>query len=158
MPEPAWLATLELRSPAEEISALLAALVPAIERRFQKVTTELGLSKAQAQLLAQLPLDQALSQREVSQRLHCAPSSVVGLIDSLEQRGWLTRRVDRADRRINALVLTPAGRDARERLLQQLLEPPEAIRRLALGAQLQMRDVLLALMREFGEPTVEHCD
>jgi DNA-binding MarR family transcriptional regulator len=158
MPEPAWLATLELRSPAEEISALLAALVPAIERRFQKVTTELGLSKAQAQLLAQLPLDQALSQREVSQRLHCAPSSVVGLIDSLEQRGWLTRRVDRADRRINALVLTPAGRDARERLLQQLLEPPEAIRRLSLEAQLQMREVLLALMREFGEPAVEHCD
>jgi MarR family transcriptional regulator, organic hydroperoxide resistance regulator len=158
MPEPAWLATLELRSPAEEISALLAALVPAIERRFQKVTTELGLSKAQAQLLAQLPLDQALSQREVSQRLHCAPSSVVGLIDSLEQRGWLTRRVDRADRRINALVLTPAGRNARERLLQQLLEPPEAIRRLSLEAQLQMREVLLALMREFGEPAVEHCD
>jgi MarR family transcriptional regulator, organic hydroperoxide resistance regulator len=158
MPEPAWLATLELRSPAEEISALLAALVPAIERRFQKVTTELGLSKAQAQLLAQLPLDQALSQREVSQRLHCAPSSVVGLIDSLEQRGWITRRVDRADRRINALVLTPAGRNARERLLQQLLEPPEAIRRLSLEAQLQMREVLLALMREFGEPAVEHCD
>src|SRR5215813_5159327 len=158
MPEPAWLATLELRSPAEEISALLAALVPAIERRFHKVTTELGLSKAQAQLLAQLPLDQALSQREVSQRLHCAPSSVVGLIDSLEQRGWLTRRVDRADRRINVLVLTSAGREMRERLMRQLLAPPEAIRRLSSDAQLELRNILSALVHELSEPTVEPYD
>ncbi len=147
-PEPAWLANFELRSPADEVSALLGALVPAIERRFQKVTSQQGLTKAQAQLLAQLPTDQALSQREMSERLHCAPSSVVGVIDSLERRGWLTRRVDSADRRINVLVLTPAGREARERLMRQLLEPPMAIRRLATQAQEQLRDVLRAVVQE----------
>src|SRR6476659_2941354 len=83
-PEPVWLANLDLRSPAKEVSALFGALVPAIERRFQKVTSQQGLTKAQAQLLAQLPADKALSQREMSERLHCAPSSVVGVIDSLE--------------------------------------------------------------------------
>src|SRR6202165_1353630 len=143
-PEPVWLANLDLRSPAEEVSALFGALVPAIERRFQKVTSQQGLSRAQAQLLAQLPRDQALSQREMSQRLHCAPSSVVGVIDSLEQRDWLARRVDSADRRINVLELTPAGREARERLMHQLLEPPAAIRRLSTPAQKQLRDVLRA--------------
>jgi DNA-binding MarR family transcriptional regulator len=152
------LATLDLHSPAEELSALLAALVPGLERRLLKVTTEFGLSKAQAQLLAQLPTDQALSQREMSQRLHCAPSSVVGLTDTLERRGWLTRRVDSADRRINTLVLTPAGRDVRQRLLQRLLEPPEVIQRLSNEAQHQLRDVLLALVGELGEPTIEPCD
>ena len=147
-PEPVWLANLDLRSPAEEVSALFGALVPAIERRFQKVTSQQGLSKAQAQLLAQLPTDKALSQREMSERLHCAPSSVVGVIDSLEQRGWLTRRVDSADRRINVLVLTPAGREARERLMHQLLEPPTAIRCLSTRAQKQLRDVLRAVVQE----------
>jgi DNA-binding NarL/FixJ family response regulator len=42
---------------------------------------------------------------------------VVEVIDSLERRGWLTRRVDSADRRINVLVLTPTGREARDRLM-----------------------------------------
>jgi len=147
-PEPVWLANLDLRSPAEEVSALFGALVPAIERRFQKVTSQQGLTKAQAQLLAQLPADTALSQREMSERLHCAPSSVVGVIDSLEQRGWLTRRVDSADRRINVLVLTPAGREARERLMHQLLEPPTAISRLSTQAQEQLRDMLRAVVQE----------
>jgi DNA-binding MarR family transcriptional regulator len=146
--EPAWLANLDLRSPAEEVSALFGALAPAIERRFQQVSAQLGLSKAQAQLLAQLPTDQALSQREMSERLHCAPSSVVGVIDSLEQRGWLTRRVDSTDRRINGLVLTPAGREARARLIHQLLEPPAAVRRLSRRAQEQLRDVLRAVVQE----------
>jgi DNA-binding MarR family transcriptional regulator len=80
---------------------------------------------------------------------------LVALIDSLEQRGWLTRRVDSADRRINWLVLTPTGRDARQRLMRQLLAPPEAIRRLSRDAQNQLRDVLHALVSELGEPVVE---
>ena len=147
-PEPVWLANLDLRSPAEEVSALFGALVPAIERRFQKVTSQQGLTRAQRQLLVQLPTDQPLSQREMSERLRCAPSSVVGVIDSLEQRGWLTRRVDSADRRINVLVLTPAGREAREHLIQQLLEPPTAISRLSMPAQEQLRDVLRAVVQE----------
>jgi hypothetical protein len=41
-PEPVWLANLDLRSPAEEVSALFGALVPAIERRFQKVASQQG--------------------------------------------------------------------------------------------------------------------
>jgi DNA-binding MarR family transcriptional regulator len=147
-PEPVWFANLDVRSPAEEVSALLGALVPAIERRFQQVTAQQGLTRAEAQLLAQLPTDKALSQREMSERLHCAPSSVVGVIDSLEQRGWLTRRVGPSDRRINVLVLTPAGREARERLMHQLLEPPTAITCLSTRAQEQLRDVLRAVVHE----------
>jgi MarR family transcriptional regulator, organic hydroperoxide resistance regulator len=156
--QPVWWADLDVHSPAEELSVLLAALVPALERRLALVTTELGLSKAQAQLLVQLPSHQPLSQREMSQRLHCAPSSVVSLIDSLEQRGWLTRRVDSADRRVNVLVLTPAGREVRERFLRRLLDPPAAIRRLSKGEQEQLRDLLRGLLHELGEPDAAQCD
>ena len=42
--------------------------------------------------------------------------------------------------------------------MHQLLDPPEAIRRLLSEAQHQLRDVLRALVRELGEPTVEQCD
>jgi len=159
VPQPAWLANLELQSPAEELTALLAALVPVLEQRFVRVCTELGLNRAQAQLLAQLPSDLVLSQREMSERLHCAPSSIVGLIDGLEERGWLARQVDRADRRVNVLVLTPDGRRLREQLMHRLLDAPAAIRRLSPDAQLELRTLLRALLDELGAPpTAETCE
>ncbi len=148
---PAWLDSLHATSPATEITALLAALVPPLAQRFVHVSSELGLNRAQAQLLAQLPADEPLSQREMSQRLHCAPSSVVGLIDSLEQRGWLTRRVDSSDRRVNVLVLTSAGKKAREELIAELLTPPETIRRLPVQTQEEVRDILRSLLAELGK-------
>jgi DNA-binding MarR family transcriptional regulator len=114
------------------------------------VSSRLGLNRAQAQFLVRLPADAALSQRDMSQRLHCAPSSVVGLIDSLEERGWLTRRVDRSDRRINVLVLTPAGKNAREELLAGLLAPPATIRHLPTETQAQMLELLRALVAELA--------
>ena len=156
--QPTWFASLDLSSPAAEITALLAALVPLFERRFAQVSSELGLTRAQAQFLVQLPADEALSQRDMSQRLHCAPSSVVGLIDGLEERGWLSRRVDSTDRRINVLVLTPAGKQAREELLGGLLTPPQTIRRLPMTTQLEVRDIMRALVAELGQHTTEHCD
>jgi MarR family transcriptional regulator, organic hydroperoxide resistance regulator len=156
--QPTWFASLDLSSPAAEITALLAALVPLFERRFAQVSSELGLTRAQAQFLVQLPADEALSQRDMSQRLHCAPSSVVGLIDGLEERGWLSRRVDSTDRRINVLVLTPAGKQAREELLGGLLTPAETIRRLPMTTQLEVRGVMRALVAELGQHTTEHCD
>ena len=146
------MANLDLDSPAHELTALLAALVPAVERRFAMVSAELGLSKPQAHLLAQLPTDRGLSQRETSQRLHCAPSSIVPLIDSLEQRGWLARQVDSADRRVNVLMLTPSGSEVRQRMMRQLLDPPAAIRRLSSEQQHQLRDLLRGVVRELGEP------
>jgi MarR family transcriptional regulator, organic hydroperoxide resistance regulator len=155
--QPPWLANLDLHSPTEELTALLAALVPVLEQRFVRVCTDLGLNRAQAQLLAQLPSDLVLSQREMSQRLHCAPSSIVGLIDSLEERGWLARQVDRADRRINVLVLTPDGRQLREQLMQRLLDPPAAIRRLPAEAQEELRTLLRELLEELGAPPTDAC-
>ena len=83
---------------------------------------------------------------------------MVGLIDGLEERGWLSRRVDSTDRRINVLVLTPAGKQAREELLGGLFTPPETIRRLPLRTQLEVRDIMRALVAELGQHTTEHCD
>jgi DNA-binding MarR family transcriptional regulator len=158
MQHPTWFAGFAHSAPATEIPALLAVLVPLLERRFVQVSSELGLNRSQAHFLANLPANEALSQRDMSQRLRCAPSSVVGLIDSLEERGWLTRRVDRSDRRVNVLVLTPEGKKAREELLAAALTPPETIRRLPETTQAELRDILRALVAELAQPCGEPCD
>lgn len=52
-----------------------------------------------------------ISQTELADRIGLDTSSLVRLIDLLEQRGLLERRTDPADRRARRLLLTPRGRE-----------------------------------------------
>jgi DNA-binding MarR family transcriptional regulator len=52
------------------------------------------------------------SQSEVSRRVRFDPSDLVGIIDALEEAGWVVRGRDEHDRRRHLLQLTEAGRVA----------------------------------------------
>jgi DNA-binding MarR family transcriptional regulator len=69
------------------------------------------------------------SQRELADRLHVSTPVVVELIDELEARGLVERRREHADRRLNALHLTPAGREALDRGLKTLAAAHEHLAR-----------------------------
>lgn len=57
-----------------------------------------------------------LSQQDLSRLLSLDPTTVVAVIDDLEDRGYVERRRNPADRRRYLLPLTPAGRDALARI------------------------------------------
>lgn len=52
-----------------------------------------------------------ITQREISDFLRLDPSRVVAIVDDLEDRGLVARVVARDDRRMKAVVATPAGRE-----------------------------------------------
>lgn len=52
----------------------------------------------------------APSQRELAEFLRLDPGQIVTIIDPLEERGLVERRVDATDRRNKLIVATPAGR------------------------------------------------
>jgi DNA-binding MarR family transcriptional regulator len=58
-----------------------------------------------------------VSQRRISDELGLDASDVVGVLDVLEAARLVERRRDPSDRRRHAVVLTPAGRKAAERLV-----------------------------------------
>jgi DNA-binding MarR family transcriptional regulator len=62
----------------------------------------------------------AVSQREVAALTQISPTVMVRLVDSLEQRGWVTRERNADDRRAYALRLTTIGRTALRRLALDL--------------------------------------
>ena len=51
------------------------------------------------------------NQQGLSEALSLDPSNVVGLLNELEERGLITRRRDRADRRRHIVELSPLGAD-----------------------------------------------
>ena len=66
-------------------------------------------------------LDSPLAMKDLGRRLHCDPSFVTGIADTLEQRGLAARESDPGDRRVKRLVLTPAGKELKQRLEDEIL-------------------------------------
>ena len=61
-------------------------------------------------------LDNPLAMKDLGQRMHCDPSFITSIADTLEKHGLAVREPDPADRRVKRLVLTPAGADLKARI------------------------------------------
>lgn len=96
----------------EEVVELLFRLTGDLRQRFADRSALFDLSFAQAMALRQL--DEPVPMRELAQRLCCDASNVTGIVDRLEARGLVERRMAPDDRRVKRLVLTEAGRTLRE--------------------------------------------
>lgn len=59
-----------------------------------------------------------ISQAELALRSGTDKSIVVGIVNTLEERGWATRKLA-SDRRRHALHITPAGRAELDRIVEQ---------------------------------------
>jgi DNA-binding MarR family transcriptional regulator len=131
---------LETGSPAAEVWTLLRTLFGQQRRRFLIAASELDLHPAQAGALLQL--SSPLPMNELAALLACDNSNVTGLIDRLEARALVSRQPSSEDRRVKHVVLTPAGRRLRERLLDRVGRPTEGLERLSAAEQRQLRDLL----------------
>lgn len=133
-------------APAAEVWSLLRTLFGQQRRRFLSAASELDLHPAQAGALLQL--DSPLSMRHLAGMLGCDSSNVTGLVDRLEAQGLVARRMSGDDRRVRHIVLTPAGRRMRTRLLDRVARPTDALDHLSFGEQAQLRDLLRKLVED----------
>ena len=86
-----------------ETARLLRAVV---EQRLKPY----GMTRAQFSTLARLDRQDGQSQNEVAEALEVQPIAMVRLVDQLSAEGLVERRNDPADRRVNRLHITEAGR------------------------------------------------
>lgn len=84
--------------------------------------SDLNLSAAEINALANLGEDGTLSVRRLSERTGTRASTLTGLLDRLENRGYLVREVDPADRRSFRLPLTDQGREVAARALAAIAD------------------------------------
>jgi DNA-binding MarR family transcriptional regulator len=78
-------------------------------RALSAALADLNLSAAEINALANLGDDGTLSVRQLSERTGTRASTLTGLLDRLENRGYLSRELDPADRRSFRLPLTETG-------------------------------------------------
>jgi DNA-binding MarR family transcriptional regulator len=68
-----------------------------------------GLTRARAEVIWTLHHQGAMTQRELSRALECSPPNVTGLLDGLEDAGFVTRERHPTDRRATLVKLTALG-------------------------------------------------
>jgi MarR family transcriptional regulator, organic hydroperoxide resistance regulator len=83
---------------------------------------DLNLSAAEINALANLGGGGTVNVRQLSEKTGTRASTLTGLLDRLENRGYLTRELDPADRRSFRLPLTEAGQAVAARVLGTVAE------------------------------------
>ena len=66
----------------------------------------LGLTSSQWKVIMSLSLSEGLSQKELAEKIYVDGSTLVPVIDKMEQNGLVERRADPKDRRNNRIFLT----------------------------------------------------
>jgi len=89
---------------------MLSSLGHAVSGRFAGILKPLGLEPREFALLLRTSLSQGATQQAIGEMLGIPPSRMVALVDSLEERRLLERRMSPSDRRARALHLTESGR------------------------------------------------
>jgi DNA-binding MarR family transcriptional regulator len=121
-------------------------------RRFRAATVEAlagsGMNPGQIAVLGALSSVEGLSQTELTDVTGIEKSSMVLLLDGLEQGRWLRRRPHPHDRRAHALTLTAGGRRRLRAIGTRLRAADEAL--LAPFTPAERRQ-LIALLQRFAD-------
>ena len=81
-----------------------------VNRLYLKKAARYGITRAQWAVLAKVERTEGLKQSELAEQMEMQPITLTRLIDKLCDAGWIERRSDASDRRVNRLYLKKAAR------------------------------------------------
>ncbi|WP_207478002.1 MarR family winged helix-turn-helix transcriptional regulator [Arenibaculum pallidiluteum] len=143
--------------PADSFGFLLSDAARLMRRRFDQKARDLGLTRAQWQLLARLARNEGANQSSLADLLDVEPITLCRLVDRMEEGGWVSRRPDPADRRARLLFMTDKARPvlARMRALAEEVHA-EGLEGLDPGVRAIMAEGLARLRANLSDRQPEH--
>jgi DNA-binding MarR family transcriptional regulator len=86
---------------------------------FQVRTKEAGLDLTPVQFAAMdaIATTPGIDQASIAAQIAYDRATIGGVIDRLEQKGWIKRTISNRDRRAREVTLTPVGRDILDRAI-----------------------------------------
>jgi DNA-binding MarR family transcriptional regulator len=94
-----------------EIMQSLRRIFKAIQDYSYEVSNKFGITGPQLWALKTISQNESLHLGELGKRMYLHPSTITGLIDRLEKKGYVERDRGREDRRVVNLRLTSRGRE-----------------------------------------------
>jgi DNA-binding MarR family transcriptional regulator len=140
------------RQPEPSMGFLIADVARLMRRNFDRRAQQIGLTRAQWQVLSWLKRNEGISQAALADLLEMSPMTLVRLIDKLETAGLVERRPRPGDRRSYQLYLA----DHAHPLLDRLWEMGAETRRQAQAGiskadEALLLDVLTTIRRNLSE-------
>ncbi len=105
------MATMSRDAQISETMQSLRRIFKAIEDYSQEVSNSFGITGPQLWALKIVSQHPGLPLGDLSRKMYLHPSTVTGVIDRLESKGYVVRDRDSVDRRVVKVKLTPAGQD-----------------------------------------------
>jgi DNA-binding MarR family transcriptional regulator len=99
------------------IGFLVSDIARLIGVEYNRIMKPMGLTTPQFRMIMQLQREDGVTQSHLAKLLAVGKVSTSGLIDRLEQSGWIERRADPNDRRSNLIYLTDQGHAIEDHML-----------------------------------------
>lgn len=117
-----------------EIMQSLRRIFKSIQDYSQEVSNKFGVTGPQLWALKTISKNEKLSLGELSKKMYLHPSTITGVVDRLEKKGYVVRDRGQQDRRVIKVQLTPEGK----RLVRKAPNPAQGkmiygLRRLGKG-------------------------
>jgi len=147
------------RAVAAEVWRLMAECSMAQFGRASEMLQGLGLTPGHVKLLLKLDEGEGRPMSSLAQTFRCDASTMTWLVDRLEERGLVERRVLPSDRRVKAVALTERGAVTKGQLMERMYQPPDELLTLERGALEQLKTTLIRIREashvEPGTPVSE---
>jgi DNA-binding MarR family transcriptional regulator len=93
-----------------EVMQSLRRIFKAIQDYSHEVSEKFGITGPQLWALKTISQNESLSLSDLGKRMYLHPSTITGVIDRLEKKGYVTRNRDQVDRRVIYVQLTAEGK------------------------------------------------
>lgn len=93
-----------------EIVQSLRRIFKSIQDYSHEVSDKFGITGPQLWTLKTVSANGSLSLGELSKRMYLHPSTITGVVDRLEKKGYVSRDRGQEDRRVIKVQLTPKGK------------------------------------------------
>lgn len=108
---------------SESVGTLVALAAKSQERLAEmEMKKQLGLTPAQWKVILVLNLMNGPTQKEIAEKINIDGSTLVPVIDKMEQSGLVERRADSKDRRNNRVYLTKKSESTVDSIIEIILQ------------------------------------
>ena len=140
---------------AAEVWRLMLDTAMAQFGQASEVLQRLGLTPGHMKLMMQIEEGDGRPMGSLAHTFRCDASTMTWLVDKLEERGLVERRMLASDRRVKAVALTPLGAKTKAELMQHYYEPPTELLQLDRTELEGLRDALTKVRAAAAPPPVE---